>query len=483
MHSIYYSKAGNIPDGEVEYLEILSNFEVIHISAFWGHSQCVLACLEDGIDPDIYSTDSQWNPLIIASGTGQPDTVELLLQFDANVNVLNRVGQNALLFAVTADDLDCVRLLLIYGIDVNHKTTEGDVRRTALMTAVYKGHVECMKLLLEFGAKFKLFEEDPDHEWDRFTMNDVHDTFPPSIWEEIIMLIIKEEESLSYGLCGTALRMKDNGVLLRRLLEMDIQMKSSTGEMNRLSEMADWLFVNLTHSDDMIKNLEVAFEYKERYQLDVESKLYGLTALQWACTRRGKPQIVKVLLANGADPDVVQEYWGSSLFLCISAMTESKSSLEAAIWLIKYNCNMNITKEALMNDEKTLIQTNAMDFALSGLNLYAAQVLLLAGLQNCHPLFSKIRHPNESSLLPTTLRCTKAERDSFIQNHLRTPISLYNMCRVSVRNALGKYADDKIHSLGVSQKVEDFLRFTDLTRIAQRFKEAYENMRLTEPEP
>lgn len=72
-------------------------------------------------EPDINSLDnSKLTALHWASAYGQVNSVKLLLNYKAKVNLLGPEEESPLLLAAAGGHLEVVRLLLNYGADVNH---------------------------------------------------------------------------------------------------------------------------------------------------------------------------------------------------------------------------------------------------------------------------------------------------------------------------------------------------------------------------
>lgn len=90
-------------------------------------------------------------PMLLAAMNGNAAIVESLLQAGADPNApLSQTGDTALMIAARTGKVDAVRELLDHGAKVNAKETWGGT--TALMWAVSDRHPEVAKLLLERGA-------------------------------------------------------------------------------------------------------------------------------------------------------------------------------------------------------------------------------------------------------------------------------------------------------------------------------------------
>ncbi|WP_436758471.1 ankyrin repeat domain-containing protein [Streptosporangium sp. V21-05] len=92
------------------------------------------------------------SPLMIASGLGQPQMVELLLTAGAPVHAIEpRMGSTALHKAVQSGNSDVVGLLLDHGSFIDQQSPV--LGNTPLMDAVLNKHEDVVRLLLERGAR------------------------------------------------------------------------------------------------------------------------------------------------------------------------------------------------------------------------------------------------------------------------------------------------------------------------------------------
>ena len=90
-------------------------------------------------------------PLQLAALNGNATMIDKLLKAGANANApLTKFGDSALMIASRTGKIDAVRTLLDNGAQVNAKETWGGT--TALMWAVSEGHLDTAKLLIERGA-------------------------------------------------------------------------------------------------------------------------------------------------------------------------------------------------------------------------------------------------------------------------------------------------------------------------------------------
>src|SRR5262249_62192982 len=105
--------------------------------------------LKAGADPNEVSEEGQ-TALMTAALTGKPDTVRLLLETGARVNVAEPYkGQTALMWAVSEGNAAAAEILIAHGADVRVKSIAGF---TPLLFAVRNDHADSAKVLLDHGA-------------------------------------------------------------------------------------------------------------------------------------------------------------------------------------------------------------------------------------------------------------------------------------------------------------------------------------------
>src|SRR4030066_592453 len=92
---------------------------------------------------------SGWNPLIYAASGGHLETIQLLLNGEADINSPSDNGTTALMMAVRGNHFDAVTVLLYNGADPNIKNEHGD---NALNWAEKRDHPNIVKLLKSHGA-------------------------------------------------------------------------------------------------------------------------------------------------------------------------------------------------------------------------------------------------------------------------------------------------------------------------------------------
>jgi len=103
--------------------------------------------LEQGMDPNM-EADRIGTGLMIASWEGNIPMMELFVSRGADVNRINRFGEQALQLAAWRGNLEAARWLLDHGAAVKRRGKEW----SAIHYAAYAGHDDVVRLLLDRGA-------------------------------------------------------------------------------------------------------------------------------------------------------------------------------------------------------------------------------------------------------------------------------------------------------------------------------------------
>jgi ankyrin repeat protein len=99
-------------------------------------------------EPDINSIERQGTPLTLACFRGHSEVVRKVLEYNADVNVVDRNGCSPLSMACVSDNVDIVRTLLEAKADVIPQ----DPRAIPLEVACINGSINSVRLLLESKA-------------------------------------------------------------------------------------------------------------------------------------------------------------------------------------------------------------------------------------------------------------------------------------------------------------------------------------------
>lgn len=118
-------------------------------AAHWNDADTASALLKAGADPNI-ANDLRMTPLSRACTNANAALVERLLAAGAHPNTAIATGETPLITCAGTGSAAAVRALLARGADVNAK--EPAQNQTALMWAASEGHPEVVKVLVDAGA-------------------------------------------------------------------------------------------------------------------------------------------------------------------------------------------------------------------------------------------------------------------------------------------------------------------------------------------
>eukprot|EP00002_Diphylleia_rotans_P008807 TRINITY_DN187_c0_g1_i3.p1 TRINITY_DN187_c0_g1~~TRINITY_DN187_c0_g1_i3.p1 ORF type:complete len:1093 (-),score=171.74 TRINITY_DN187_c0_g1_i3:796-4074(-) len=145
-------------------------------------------------------------PLHICAMQGRVDLIEILLKYDADLDIRDRVDCTPLVYAVSSGQDAAVRGLVCHGADVEIPDANGN---TPLQIAVYQRNLEICRILLEKGAQVNwkngfhesiifvairelatLFQTKDSDVTDPVSMNRVHEEIQSQV--EIITLLLEK---------------------------------------------------------------------------------------------------------------------------------------------------------------------------------------------------------------------------------------------------------------------------------------------------
>jgi len=121
-------------------------------AAHWNNLQTAELLVRAGADANA-ANDFRMTPLSRACTNGSGGLVDLLLKAGANPNTPIGTGETPLMTCARVGSADAVRMLLVHGADVNAK--EPNQNQTALMWAAAQKHPKVLQTLIEASADLK----------------------------------------------------------------------------------------------------------------------------------------------------------------------------------------------------------------------------------------------------------------------------------------------------------------------------------------
>jgi ankyrin repeat protein len=215
------------------------------------------------------------------------ETADLLIGAGANVNVANEYGVTPLSIACTNGSAAMVEILLMAGADPNAALLSGE---TALMTATETGSLETVKLLLAHGANVNATEPRRGQNALMWAVAEGHSDIAQALIEHGANIHARSKG----GFTPLLFAAQQGDVESARIL---LATGASVNEGARPDSPSALLIASASgHSDFPIFLLDKGADPNQ-----TDSK--GFTSLHYAAMRRNMLELVKALLAHGANPN------------------------------------------------------------------------------------------------------------------------------------------------------------------------------------
>ena len=245
------------------------NYTALHHTAPQHHDSTVTILVNAGMDIDARNCYGR-SPIFQAVASGHEETVREFLEKGANVNAIDNEGWSVLHVAVFSGHIPVGVLLLDHGARINY-SVDGI---TPLHIAVLRQNIDFVELLLEYDADVTVCSDVDGTAYEFLQFHErgqAHDILKDLKIENPMATIT----GLRIAVCS------GREARIRRLLELG-------ADINAKDEG-------------------------------------GMTALLWA-SQQDSPPIMKLLLDNGADPNVRSD-WGYTPMSCVRGNTELEEML------------------------------------------------------------------------------------------------------------------------------------------------------------
>ncbi|CAG8949966.1 hypothetical protein HYFRA_00004298 [Hymenoscyphus fraxineus] len=248
----------------------------LEIAAAGNHKEILQFLLRRGAITEPSSSTTTGSPLIAAAGRGHAESVNLLLEHGADINLEGGQHGSALGAASYGGHEHIVNLLLEHGADIN---LEGGQHGSALGAASYNGNKHIVNLLLEHGADINL-------------------------------------EGGSFGSALGAASFNGNKHIVNLLLEHGADINLEGGQHGSALGAASF------NGNKHIVNLLL----EHGADINLEGGSFG-SALG-AASKYGEEAVVKLLLDKGANPNIRSRFDGTPLRM---AMISGNPRIEALL--------------------------------------------------------------------------------------------------------------------------------------------------------
>ena len=153
------SQKDNVHVDNSDQKKLAISIKSFHDAAYNGDLATVKSAIENGIQADVVDKDGQ-NALMFAAFNGHTKIAELLIEQKVPVNVKANTGRTALMYASSGPFPKTVQLLMDNKAEID--AVDNVEHFTALMFAASEGQLDVVKILLKAGANFGLKDIDGD---------------------------------------------------------------------------------------------------------------------------------------------------------------------------------------------------------------------------------------------------------------------------------------------------------------------------------
>lgn len=315
--TLFSAACTSMPVGDQTQLELIETIRNPRRTDF----QAVLARVSDLN----FVNESGKTPLICAVERGNADQIRALLKRGADPGFADKKGYTALHYAAVTPGSEALKAMLTNGVKADLIGSTRVQKKTPLMEAARIGEYQNVELLLQHGA-------DPQLRDNRGRTPLMFAATAPKYSNRIVKLLLAKgaQRFLADKEGNTALflaiRTKNQAAALHLLsLFPDFDKKDSNtlvglGAMKQAIDAGNVEIVKAILAKKLPINMDLSMVYKSLrfatlegwYEILAENGVIddGKTPVFWAA-KADKPEIVKLLLDNGADP-TVKDHAGSS---------------------------------------------------------------------------------------------------------------------------------------------------------------------------
>jgi uncharacterized protein len=311
----------------------------LYLAAMNADAGAIARLLDAGEDANAVLTAEGETVLMLTSHTGNPQTVKLLLDRGADPNVQQVRGQTALMWAAAEGHADVVELLLARGADpALSSTASAKAERrppggmTALLFAARQGEIDAARALLDGGAAIDQAGAD--------------NTSP------LLIAIVNGHYDLASMLIerGANANIADANGRTPLYAAIDLRnVQWSQAPAPELPQPAHLAMITTLLDAGADPSIKMTGQVGHRGSFDMRwSELKGGTAFSRAAWN-GDIEVMRLLLARGADPNVVTEKGETALLLLAGAgwplgqgYIRSEQEITAALDLLVEELGMDV---------------------------------------------------------------------------------------------------------------------------------------------
>lgn len=264
------------------------NTSALQLAALTGIHSMVASLLGAKVDVNKANANGI-TALHIAVDLGAQGVIELLLENKANPNLASNVGP-ALLMAAQNGNMSIVKLLLEKNANVNLTHAEG---YSALYAACQNGHYEVAELLIDHGANI----DQVDNKAGFFPLFKAVVNRHQRVVELLLTRKASVDRETKQGSTSLMFAAQEGSLNIAKLLLMH------KANINLAAKKMKLTPVLLAAVNGHYAMVELLFEKRA----DINCTLDDGSSVLFAAVNKRANDIVKFLLANGADPGIARE--------------------------------------------------------------------------------------------------------------------------------------------------------------------------------
>jgi uncharacterized protein len=301
----------------------------LYLACVNGSAAVIAKLLDAGADPNGATTEGE-TPLMTVARTGSVDAAEVLLAHGADVNSKEQWRQQTpLMWAVAESHPEMAQELIAHGADVNARQVTWSWERqvtkeprekwmplgglTPLLFAARQGCIECSRVLLKAGA-------------------DINATNPNG-FSPILLAIINSHYDVAAFLLdqGADPNIADEtgrtplyaAVDMHTLPDSNLPWPS---ELNNQLTSLDLIQALLAHGANVNAQLKKQQPYRSKVDRGADTMLGTGTAPLLRAAKAGDTEVVKVLLSKGADPKLTTKFGMTPLMAAAGLGTKEEDT-------------------------------------------------------------------------------------------------------------------------------------------------------------
>ncbi|GFO13431.1 ankyrin [Plakobranchus ocellatus] len=284
------------------------------LAAKAGHASCVAYLLSQGACTEIQNHEGLTAAMVSVESSNEC-LIAMKNVAHRWINMECKKGKTALMYAVICCNVDCVKLLLELGAQVNHQDKQGF---TALMSTTFPGttvnkwedfwdsRLTIMKLLQNASADLEI----ADIQGKTAAIHATEFHVPVGILESLNDAGALTKPNSTVGKNSLMFAASaGNWACMEYLIEAG----SDVNAVDMVSGKTSMLYVaeSITADENKIKCLELLLTNGANVNAQTREKKTALMALAEKCT---SPELINLLLDEGAEPDLLDNH-GVSAFL------------------------------------------------------------------------------------------------------------------------------------------------------------------------